>query len=250
MNDEMNMGPGDDAIRVYVVRHFWPIGKLALASGVSEQEAAAMIAGACAPGVIYAFDDKGWWSALGGYRSGIAGGPSKDAELWYSPAAAWSLRRARLARRGAASLTEAAGANRDWFQAEFADALRAVPEAANAFPSCFDADGMVDRAAAGAQAFEEWAAWLKGGYAVCLRIFSGQTCVAKESLGATLKRHIADPAVQPMDHGDLLAMCERLAQLMLPFAPWERPVGTPGVTIDRLLRDLSLGGELPYAASA
>jgi hypothetical protein len=37
---------------------------------------------------------------------------------------------------------------------------------------------------------------------------------------------------------------------MLPFAPWERPVGTPGVTIDRLLRDLSLGGELPYAASA
>jgi hypothetical protein len=250
MNDEMSAAPGDDEIRAYVTRHFWPIGDLARASGASEQEVEALIAGACAPGTIYAFDGKGWWSALGGYRSGAPGRPSDGAERWYSPAAVWGLRRARLALRGGVSIAEAARRNRAQFRADFTAALSAVPEAANAFPSCFDADGMVDRAAAGAQAVEEWAAWLKGGYAVCLRIFSGQTCVAKESLGATLKRHIADPAAQPMDHGDLLAMCERLAQLMLPFAPWERPVGTPGVTIDRLLRDLSLGGELPYAASA
>ena len=250
MNDEMKVGPSDDEIRAYVVRHFWPIETLALASGVSEQEAGALIAGACAPGVIYAFDRKGWWSALGGYRSGAVGRPSDDAELWYSPAAVWGLRRARLALRGGVSIAEAAARNRVRFQTDFIAALDTVPEAASAFPSCFDAGGMVDRAAATAQAAEEWSAWLKGGYAVCLRIFSGQTCVAKEALGATLKRHIADPAAYPMDDGDILAMCERLAQLMLPFAPWERPLGTPGVTIDRLLRDLSLGGEVPYPAPA
>jgi hypothetical protein len=250
MNDEMKVGPGDDEIRAYVARHFWPIETLALASGVSEQEAGALIAGACAPGVIYAFDRKGWWSALGGYRSGAVGRPTDDAELWYSPAAAWGLRRARLARRGGASTADAAARNRARFQNDFVAALDAVPEAANAFRSCFGADGAVDRAATEAQAGEEWSAWLKGGYAVCLRIFTGGTCVAKESLAATLKRHIADPANHPLADDEILAMCERLAQLMLPFSPWERPGCTPGVTIDRLLRELSLGCELPYAEAA
>lgn len=198
--------------------------------------------------MIYAFDRKGWWSALGGYRSGAVGRPSDDAERWYSPAAVWGLRRARLALRGGASIAEAAARNRAQFQADFIAALDAVPEAANAFRSCFGADGAVDHAAAEVQAGEEWSAWLKGGYAVCLRIFTGGTCVAKESLAATLKRHIADPASYPMDAGEILALCERLTQLMLPFSPWERPGCTPGVTIDRLLRALSLGCELPYSA--
>jgi hypothetical protein len=250
MRDETNAVPNDDAIRAYVTAHFWPLDRLAAASDAREAEVAAMIAAGCAPGVIYAFDDGGWWSALGGYRSGAAGGPAEDAERWYSPAAAWSLRRARLALRGGASLAEAAAGNRARFQADFADALRAVPEAYHAFPACFRADGSVDEAAAATQASEEWAGWLGGGYAVCLRIFNAATCVIKESLRATLKRHIADPAAWPIDDVDLLTLCERLAQPMLPFAPWERPVGTPGVTIDRLLGDLSLGCEFPFATRA
>lgn len=250
MQDETNAVPDDDAIRVYVAAHFWPLARLAAASGASGAEVAAMIAAGCAPGVIYAFDDKGWWSALGGYRSGAAGEPAEDAERWYSPAAAWSLRRARLALRGGASLAEGAAGNRARFRADFADALRAVPEASNAFPACFRADGSVDDEAAAAQATEEWAGWLGGGYAVCLRIFNAATCVTKESLRATLKRHVADPAAWPIDDGDILTLCERLAQPMLPFAPWERPAGTPGVTIDRRLAELSLGRELPYATGA
>lgn len=209
-----------------------------------------MIAGACAPGAVYAFDDRGWWSALGGYRTGSAGQPSDGAERWYSPAAVWGLRRARLALRGGVSIAAAASRNRALFQGDFLAALGAVPEAANAFPSCFDADGSLNRQAAALQAAKEWDAWLKGGYAVCLHIFTGATCVAKEALGATLKRHLADPAGYPLDEDETLALCERLAQLMLPFSPWERPLGTPGVTIDRLLHDLSLGCELPYAALA
>ncbi len=248
MTSVANTMPGDDAIRAYVTSLFWPLGTLAAASGLSQQEAETMIAGACAPGAIYALDDKGWWSALGGYRSGNAAAPSRDAERWYSPAAVWGLRRARLALRGGASIAEAASCNRARFQADFIVALRAVPEAANAFPACFDADGSVNRGAAEAQAAKEWDAWLTGGYAVCLRIFTGATCVAKEALGATLRRHVADPDGYPLDDDESLALCERLAQLMLPFSPWERLGGTPGVTIDRLLHDLALGCELPYAA--
>jgi hypothetical protein len=248
MNDEMNPGPGDDEIRAYVARHFWPIETLALASGVAVREAEALIAGGCAPGVIYAFDGQGWWSALGGYRSGAAAGPAENAKRWYSPAATWSLRRAQLALRDGASIAGAAVRNRTQFQNDFPAALRAVPEARNAFPACFGADARLDDAAIAAQAAREWDSWLAGGYAVCLRIFTAGACVAKESLGATLKRHVADPARYPMDEGEIIALCERLAQPMLPFAPWERPGGTPGVTIDRLLRALSLGCELPYAA--
>lgn len=74
--------------------------------------------------------------------------------------------------------------------------------------------------------------------------------MAKESLATTLKRHIADLANHPLADDEILALCERLAQLMLPFSPWERPGCTPGVTIDRLLRELSLGCELPYAEAA
>ena len=250
MQDETNAVPSDDTIRSYVTEHFWPLDKLATASGAREDEVNAMIAAGCAPGVIYALDDKGWWSALGGYRSGAAGRPGDGAERWYSPATAWHLRRVRLALRDGASLVEAAAANSARFQADFADALRAVPEASNAFPACFRADGTVDDDAATAQAAEDWAGWLAGGYAVCLRIFNAATCVAKESLRATLKRHVADPAAWPIDDGEILTLCERLAQPMLPFSPWERPAGTPGVTIDRLLGELSLGRELPYATGA
>ena len=249
MKNDMNAA-SDDEIRAYVVRHFWPLRLLGLASGLSEQQAGAMIAAGCAPGVVYACDDKGWWSALGGYRSGSAAGLCEGAERWYSPAATWGLRRARLALRGGASIAEGAARNRVQFQSEFVDALRAVPEAASAFPACFDDDGSLYRKAADAQAATEWAAWLAGGYAVCLRIFTGATCVGKEALAATLKRHIADPARYPMTGGEILAMCERLSQLMLPFSPWERPGCTPGVTIDRLLHDLSLGCELPYPVLA
>jgi hypothetical protein len=68
---------------------------------------------------------------------------------------------------------------------------------------------------------------LAGGYAVCLRIFNAGTCVAKEALGATLKRHVADTVRYPMSDGEVLALCERLAQLILPFALGNGPVARP-----------------------
>jgi hypothetical protein len=156
MNDEMTVAAGDEGIGAYVSRHFWPMETLARASGVSEQEAGALIGGGCAPGFIYAFDDNGWWSALGGYWSGAVGDPGNSARRWFGPAAARSVRRARLALRDCASIAEAAAGIRAQFQAEFAVALQSVPEAPNAFPSCFHADGTLDPGIADTQAAREW----------------------------------------------------------------------------------------------
>ena len=131
----------------------------------------------------------------------------------------------------------------DSFADRFASALGHQRYARLAFATCFSGDA-VDLGAARAAARDEWASWIQGGYGVCLRIFTAETCIAKESLAAWLKAALAEP---DYDAAALLAEAETLAGLLLPFAPWQRPSGTPGRTIDRLLRKQNLGDERPYA---
>ena len=234
--------------RHYVSSWFWDVGTLAKAAGVATAELGEMIAAGCAPGTIYALSrEHGWWSALGGHRGGHDGPPPPDAERRFAPAAVWWLRRAVLARRAGASFETAARQNQALFEDGFVTALAQLPEARIAFADCFDANGAI-AAAASTCAAQEWADWIKGGYAVCLRIFTGETCVRKEALAALLKRHIADPHSHPMAAAEILSAYERLAQLMLPIAPWQRPHCTPGTTIDRLLADLDLGREFPFGS--
>ncbi|MEP7007731.1 MAG: DUF6058 family natural product biosynthesis protein [Sphingomonas bacterium] len=230
----------------YVTEWFWPSDRLARAVGISASDLNDLIEAGCGPGTIYAFSSRyGWWSALAGHVDGYEGSPPPEAERWFAPAAVWGFRRAVLARRRGASLEEAARQNAALFAEEFIEALERLPEARFGFADCFGPHGLVDTVAR-ARAAEEWAAWIEGGYAVCLRIFTGETCVRKESLGAWLKAHIADSERHQLTAEAALSICEKLAQLMLPFAPWQRPHGTPGVTIDRLVADLGLGVELPF----
>ena len=237
-----------DMDRHYVSSWFRDAATLAKAVGVATADLGEMTAAGCAPGTIYAFSkEHGWWSALAGHRGGHDGQPPPDAERWFAPAAVWWLRRAVLARREGASFETAARRNQAVFENEFVAALAQLPEARIAFADCFDANGAI-AAAASKRAAQEWADWIKGGYAVCLRIFTGETCVRKEALAALLKCHIADPQSCPMTAAEALSACERLAHLMLPFAPWQRPHCTPGVTIDRLLADLDLGREFPFGS--
>jgi hypothetical protein len=70
--------------------------------------------------------------------------------------------------------------------------------------------------------------------------------VRKESLGAMLKRRVADGGDLSGSAGELLDACAALQQHLLPFAPWERPSGTPGRTIDVIVPALGLGIEQPY----
>lgn len=229
---------GDDDARRYVESWFWTLDDLAVAVGVTPARIEQLIAAECAPGPIYARSADGWWSALG------ADGPPPAGEHWYSPGAAWGLRRAELATRAGCSLSAAAAMLRDSFADRFAVALGHQRYACLAFASCFSGDA-VDPDAARATAWDEWASWIQGGYGVCLRIFTAETCVAKESLGAGLKAALAAP---DYDAAALLADAEALAGLLLPFAPWQRASGTPGRTIDRLLREQHLGNDRPYAS--
>ena len=132
---------------------------------------------------------------------------------------------------------------RDTFADRFAVALGHQRYARLAFATCFSDDAIAPDAARVA-AWDEWASWIQGGYGVCLRVFTAESCVAKESLGASLKAALAEADYDP---AALLADAEALAGLLLPFAPWQRASGTPGRTIDRLLRERRLGDDRPYA---
>lgn len=243
----MQTEPFDAAARAYVEAHFWTLEALAEATGLEPRRVLELITAGIAPGPVYRRDpQRGWWSALAGWVDGGDGAPDDGAEAWFSPGAVWGLRSARLAERE--GVPDAAIARRaaEAFGRTFAAALAAFEPARIAFPDCFDAEGHVERTAAETQAEMEWSSWLRGGYAVCLGAFTGETCVRKESLGALLKRHVADPDAWPMTPAEALEACAALAALMLPFAPWERPVGTPGRTIDALLTRHALGRERPY----
>lgn len=227
----------DDDTRRYVERWFWTPDDLAEAAGVTPARVAQLIAAKCAPGPIYAAGADGWWSALG------AEGDPPAGEQWFSPGAAWGLRQAELATRGGRSPAAAAAMLRENFAERFTVALGHQRYARLAFAACFSGDA-IDPEAARTAARNEWASWIQGGYGVCLRVFTAETCVAKESLGAWLKAAVVEP---DYDAAVLLADAEILAGLLLPFAPWQRPTGTPGRTIDRLLREQRLGDDRPYA---
>lgn len=229
----------DIAARSYVTRYFWRLPELAAATGLTEEEVQRLIRAGCGPGPIYAWCGR-WWSALSACRGADAPAPPDQAEYYYSRSAAWDLRRASLLMRDGATLAAAAAGNRDHFVEQFADLLPAVEGAQEAFPSCWPA-GEFDPVRARTMGEEEWASWLQGAYGVCLRIFNAHTCISKEVLAARLKRRVASGA--PLN---LLDEAQTLAVLILPFAPWERPTGTPGLTIDLLLARLALGDDLPY----
>lgn len=221
--------------RRYVERWFWTLEALADAVGITSDQALELIDAGCAPGPIYMLGGQGWWSALGD-------DPMPAGEAWYAPGATWWLRRAVRACRTGASPVEAAEIAREGFVTAFTAALGRIPDAAMAFPDCFVA-GMIDPDAARVAACQEWQSWIDGGYGVCLRVFTPDSCIAKESLGAAMKAALASGSY---DTAVLLDQAEALAGLILPFAPWQRPVGTPGRTIDRLLAEQKLGRERPY----
>ena len=227
-----------EADLAYVESHFWKLDELAEAVGAPVDRIEALIAARCAPGPIYILGQAGWWSALDRFNQSAPDGPA-----WYSPGAAWGLRRALLATRaGASDATAAMRLERD-FSDSFLGALGETDGAELAFPGCF-VQGALDMSAARRAAQEEWESWLSGGYGVCLRVFTGRSCVAKEALGASLKAALA---TGNYDADKLLVLAEALAEIILPFAPWQRPSGTPGRTLDRLLREQNLGSERPYA---
>jgi hypothetical protein len=228
----------------YVRAWFIPFETLVRRTGGTEDQVRALIEAGAAPGPIYAFQEaEGWWSALSAFKGEQAAVPSTGSTAWYTPAAIYWLRRAFLVLRSGASPAAAAASNREAFIGQFVEALKVEPLSAANYPQCFP-DGTLDLAAAREAGASEWANWQNGSFAVCLRSFTGTAVVTKESFARRLRTELAGERTMP--DAELLDMAERLASVMMPFAPFERPICTPGVTIDRLVETLGLGDEEPY----
>ncbi len=118
-----------------------------------------------------------------------------------------------------------------------------------AYPSCFTQDNIVDKETAIKVANSEWDAWISGAYGVCLRDFTASTCIRKEANGTLIRLHTEMPDKYNLSDIELIDLTQELSSLITPFSPWERPVGTPGRTIDVVLNRLLLGDDYPYPLS-
>jgi hypothetical protein len=229
----------------YVQRWFVDAATLADLSGCSQTDLQGLIEHKACPGPVYALCPDGtWWSAIGEYFDRHGSLPHR-AEPFYTPGAAWWIRRAVLLERTGMSHSEISAKLEAIFVGQFIEALMVEDFAQQGFPTCFEG-ATLELAAAKAQASLEWADWINGGFAVCLHHFTGQSCVEKGALAVVMKERLEDDATSDDAFYDI-ELLERLSALMLPFAPWERADGTPGKTIDRFLANHSLGHAGSYA---
>ena len=224
------------ALQTYVERHFISLAELARLAGMSEPQARALIAARAIPGPIYTLWPNGAFSSpIGGHHGAE---PQGEPVHWYAPAAAWWIRRGH-----GLSSTEAAASFAARFTADFVTHLRTEPDGPLGYPQAFP-DGRFDQTAAEAAAAAEWRDWLDGGYGVCLRHADARHAVTKTCRRATVLA-ITDegraPSLTQTQRADLLTALEELDAVMLPFAPHQRPHGTPGLWLDAMLERYGLG---------
>ncbi len=246
MNIKLSSEDQERALQ-YMELWFWDISSLAQAADVEEKIVYEMIAHECIPGVIYSFDTEyGWWSALAAYMGQTSSKAPAGGKMWCSPATLWWIRRTILHLRGGKSLSDIAEEFTASFEEEFVALLKVIPNANSADPDCYSSDGALDNHKAHQIARDEWRSWICGAYGVCLRDFTANNCIRKEVIGMLLKTHFDEGAPTLLSDLEVLAMTQDLASLVTPFAPWERPTGTPGKTIDVALCRFKLGSDYPY----
>lgn len=226
----------------YLKTHFVEEPAFIQSAGISKSLFDALIATGVMPGAIYRlWSDGTIWSPIGGWV-GEARDSAPTSE-WFSPAAIWWARRAAvLADEG---LTPAGIAMR--FREIFLDDLLSVltnePVARLAYSDSFT-EGGIDTEKARETGLAEWADWINGGYGVCLRRFDAHSLAVKGGEAARVRQITqsgAKETLSPAEKFDLLDAMERLDAVMLPFAPYQRPNGTPGFWIDMPLARYGLG---------
>lgn len=227
----------------YVARYFVSRAEFARAAAVSDDFLQRLIDAEAIPAVIYSIWTEGTvWSPIGAW----VGTPMSSAPTsqWYSAAALWWARRAAALHDAGLTDTGAIAARfREGFAAEFQARLKTDPSARVGYADLFE-DGAVDNAKCHALALSEWADWINGGYGVCLRRFDANHLIAKTSQSARIRQLTAagtKPALSPDERLDLLDALDHLDAVMLPFAPHQRPHGTPGKWIDAIMEKYGLG---------
>lgn len=235
----------EQVLQSYLRNHFIPWDALIRRAGGSEADIAALIEAKASPGIVYSLNSNGeCWSALAAFVGAAQPERAPNGMAFFAPSAIYWLRRGLLLMRDGLNANAAASANRDGFLEQFSAALQAEPLAAENYPEVFPS-GRFDSRLAWEAGIKEWAGWVSGAYAVCLRSFTGTTCVTKEALARRLRTQFADGAPD-IGSVEALDLVERLSTFLMPFAPFERTNGTPGRAVDRVLTFLDLGSDEPF----
>lgn len=215
----------------YVEAIATPRDALAPASGVTEQELAAIEAAGALPTPTYVLFEKAIRSPI----AMLGEAPAESGRAFYCPSVLQWLRRAKLIGAERQDLLERL---QDWFAEDFATALnrQAADARLYAWGHLFGADGDLVASALSEQIRALCAEWMSGGWAVCLRRWNGYHVVTKDLERARISALTEDATreLNAAERRTLFDAIERLDSVMLPFAPHERPHGTPGLFVDRM----------------
>lgn len=227
----------------YVERYFVDRDQFLRSAGIENGLLQGLVNAHALPGPIYRLWCNGsFWSPIGG-QAGIAERGEPQSE-WFSPAAIWWARRAKvLASSQDVSPNQIASVLRGLFCEDFAKVVRNRDQSRYGYPDLFK-NGEFEESRFEAVAIAEWNDWIDGGYGVCLKRMDALHLVCKTNETARV-RHITEDGhkdqLSPQETLDLLDALDRLDAVMLPFAPHQRPFGTPGKWVDAIMAKYHLG---------
>lgn len=235
--------PDIQSLLNYLDQHFLSREAFASAANISLEQLDTLIAAKAIPGVIYKIWNHGpVWSTIGGQK-GTPGKAEPDS-TWYAPAAIWPARQAKiLMEQEGLTAEQSAKTLKSRFAANFYDALLASDAHIFEYGALYENGALVASKLA-AQTDIEWQSWIDGGYAVCLRRWDGFHLVSKNVEIERIRALTSDGTNLALDGkgmATLINSVDRLEVVMVPFAPYQRPVGTPGIWIDEILAKYGLG---------
>lgn len=206
---------------------------LPAATGVSQSELDAITANGAMPAPTYVLYDNAIVSPIATLGSPEEGAVGRE---YFCPAVLGWLRHAALLQQSTLDTLPALEAA---FAESFRSALRRQVIWARMFAwsHLFDSRGELKDDAVDAQVRDLASDWMNGGWAVCLRKWDGHHVVTKDLERAHIAFLTEDGARETLaavDQHTLRSAIERLESVILPFAPHERPNGTPGLFIDRM----------------
>lgn len=225
--------------RAYIEATATPRDQLAAASGLDERDLAAIEVAGALPAPTYVVFENAIRSPI--RALGEASG-TQTGRAYYCPSVLWWLRRAALMQTTESALLERL---EGWFAGSFAQALHEQATDARRFgwAHLFDASGVIDARALATEVRSLCADWLNGGWAVCLRRWDGRHAVTKDLERARIAAITNERSCNDLSANQYLTLLDaidRLDSVMLPFSPYERPHGTPGLFIDAMRKRYSL----------
>jgi hypothetical protein len=219
--------------RAYVETTATPREALPAVTGVSQAVLDAIADEGAMPAPTYTIFDNAIVSPIATLGSPHEGEVGRE---YFCPSVLGWLKHAALlqqSKQATAPALEAA------FADSFRSALRRQVGAAclYAWRRLFRPNGELNDTAVDEEVRNLSADWMNGGWAVCLRKWDGHHVVTKDLERARIAFITEDGKRKTLRRADQHTLRDAIARLdavILPFAPHERPHGTPGLFIDRM----------------